>query len=332
MKTGLMPANSNKSDYIVGVDFGGTKIYAGVFTSNLSLIGTSKMTTKAVRGQASVLDRIARCVKDVVDECDLSMDKVRAVGIGAPGVVDPEAGRVILAPNLDWQDVPFQKELEKRLDVPVAVENDANAALVGVYEEELESKPRHVLGIFIGTGIGGALIINGELYSGFNHAAGEIGHMTISIDGPKCGCGRLGCLEAFASRTAIFLRIKAAVDEGQKTVLTEMLGDKLESLRSGDLRKAIQKGDKFVAKCVEDAAEHTGIAVGSLMNLLNPEVIVLGGGLIEALSDVMMPRITKVATSRALAGTTQGVQIKDSMLGDKAGIFGAAVLARRKTK
>src|SRR5204863_1040415 len=114
-----MPANS-KSDYVVGVDFGGTKIYAGLFTSNLSLVGTSKMTTKSGRGQAAVLDRLARCVKDVVDECDLSMDNVRAVGIGAPGVVDPEAGKVVVAPNLDWLDVPIEKELEKRLAVPVA--------------------------------------------------------------------------------------------------------------------------------------------------------------------------------------------------------------------
>ena len=327
-----MPGASNKNDYVVGVDFGATKIYAGLFTATLNLVGASKMTTKPVRGSASVMDRIARCISDVVDECDLTMDKVRAVGIGAPGAVDPEAGRVILAPNLGWQDVPLQKELEKRLDLPVAIENDANAALIGVYEEELGGKPRHVLGIFMGTGIGGALIINGELYSGFNHSAGEIGHMTIDIDGPKCGCGKLGCFEALASRTAIFQKIKAAVADGQKTLLTEMLGEKLENLRSGDLRKAIQKGDKFVAKCVEDAAEYAGIAVASLVNLLNPEVVALGGGLIEALSDVMMPRLTKVATARALAGTIEGIQIKDSMLGDKAGIFGAAVLARRRTK
>jgi len=317
---------------VVGVDFGGTKIYAGLFTSNLSLVGTAKMTTKAGRGQAAVLDRLARCVKDVVDECDLAMSNIRAVGIGAPGVVDPEAGKVIVAPNLDWHDVPIEKELEKRLDVPVAASNDANAALVGVYEEELESKPRHVLGLFIGTGIGGSMIINGELYTGFSHAAAEIGHMTISINGPKCSCGKMGCLEAFASRNAIFLKIKAALAEGEKTILTEMLGDKLEGLRSGDLRKAIQKGDKLASKCVEEASEYIGIAVGSLLNLLNPEVVVLGGGLIEALSDVMMPRITKVAIGRALTGTADGVQIRDSMLGDKAGIYGAAILARRRTK
>ena len=327
-----MPANSTKADHVVGVDFGATKIYAGVFTSNLNLVGAAKMTTKAVRGSASVLDRIARCVKDVVDECDLTMDKIRAVGIGAPGAVDPETGKLIVAPNLGWEDVPLQKELEKRLALPVAIANDANAALVGVYEEELHSKPQHVLGIFIGTGIGGAFIINGELYSGARHCAAEVGHMIMDIDGPKCGCGRLGCFEAFASRTAIFLKLKQAIADGQKTILTEMLGEKLEGLRSGDLRKAIQKGDKLVAKTVEEAAKYTGLAVASLMNLLNPEVIVLGGGLIEALSDVMMPAIIKTATSQALPGTSTDVQIKDTILGDKAGIFGAAVLARRRTK
>ena len=150
----------------MGVDFGATKIYAGLFTSNLNLVGAAKMTTKPLRGATAVLDRIARCVKDVVDECDLTMDKVRAVGVGAPGALDPEAGRLIVAPNLGWENVPLQKELEKRLDLPVAIENDANAALVGVYEEELEGKPRHVLGVFIGTGIGGALMVNGDLYSG----------------------------------------------------------------------------------------------------------------------------------------------------------------------
>src|SRR6185503_7199558 len=225
-----MPGTANKSDYVVGVDFGATKIYAGLFTPNLNLVSAAKLSTKPLRGTASVLERIARCVRDVVDECDLTMDNVRAVGIGAPGAVDPEAGRVIVAPNLAWENVPLQKELEKRLQVPVAIENDANAALIGVYEEELNSKPRHVLGIFIGTGIGGALMMNGDLYSGYNHFAGEVGHMVIATDGPKCGCGNLGCFEALASRSAIFREVKKAVADGERTILTDMLGDKLEGL------------------------------------------------------------------------------------------------------
>src|SRR5215475_13156926 len=217
-----------------------------------------------------------------------SMRRISGVGIGAPGAVDFAAGNVIFAPNLEgWKDVPLKKDLEKQLGVPVFVENDANIAILGVHVAELKSKPKNVVGIFVGTGIGGGLIINGELYSGFNHTAGEIGHMVVEVNGPKCGCGNKGCFEALASRTAIFQRIKAGIKEGEKTLLTEMLGDGLEDLRSGDLRKAIRRGDKFVAKVVESAAEYIGIGVANLVNVVGPDVVVLGGGVMEALADEM---------------------------------------------
>jgi glucokinase len=323
---------NNAGEYVVGVDVGGTKIYAGVFNAAMECIGTARLSTKSDRGAEAVMERIGRCVRDAIDECDLSLNQVRGVGAGAPGAVDPEAGRVIFAPNLDWKDVLLKKALEKELEVPVFVENDCNICALGVYEMELKSKPQHMAGIFIGTGIGGGLIINGQMYAGFNKTAGEVGHMVILAGGPKCSCGNNGCFEALASRTAIFRQIKDAVEEGQKTVLTEMLGPKLEDLRSGDLRKAIRRGDKFVSRVIEQAAEYTGIAVANLINLLNPEVIVLGGGVIEALEDEMMGIIAETARKRALAGTAKGVEIVPSKLGDEAGIFGGAVLARRQTK
>jgi glucokinase len=322
----------NKAEYIIGVDLGGTKIYAGVFNPEMECVGTARVSTKAQRGPEQVIERIARCVRDAVDECDLARAQIKAIGIGAPGAVEPEAGRVIFAPNLDWRDVPLKKALEKDLDLPVFVENDCNVCALGVYEMELNSKPRHMVGIFIGTGIGGGLIINGELYSGFNKTAGEVGHMVLLAGGPKCSCGNNGCFEALASRTAIFRQIKTAVERGQKTILTDMLGPKLEDLRSGDLRKAIRKGDKFVSDIVEHAAEYTGMAVANLINLLSPEMVVLGGGVIEALEDEMMGIVTKTAMSGALAGTTHEIQIVASKLGDEAGIFGGAVLARRQSK
>jgi glucokinase len=326
-----MPGNSS-GQYVIGVDVGGTKIYAGVFNSSLECEGTARLSTKAERGADEVVERIARCVRDAVDECDLKMEQVRGIGVGAPGAVDPDAGRVIFAPNLDWKDVLLKKALEKHLELPVFVENDCNICALGVYEMELKSKPQHVVGVFIGTGIGGGLIVNGEMYSGFNKTAGEVGHMVILAGGPKCSCGNNGCFEALASRTAIFRQIKDAVQEGQKTVLTEMLGPKLEDLRSGDLRKAIKRGDKVVSKIVEQAAEYIGIAVANLINLLSPEVVVLGGGVIEQLEDEMMGIISETATKRALAGTAKGIEIVASKLGDEAGIVGGAVLARRQTK
>jgi glucokinase len=327
-----MPETS-KEEYVVGVDLGGTKILAGVFDQSFELVGTSKVSTKAQRGVESVVDRIDRCVQDAVDEADLTIKQVAGVGIGAPGAVDFGPGTVIFAPNLEgWKDVPLKKELEKRLGVPVFVENDANIAVLGVHVTELKSKPRNVVGIFVGTGIGGGLILNGELYSGTNHTAGEIGHMVVDVDGPKCGCGNKGCFEAVASRTAIFQRIKAGIKDGEKTLLTEMLGDGLEDLRSGDLRKAIRRGDKFVAKVVEQAAEYVGIGAANLVNILGPDVVVLGGGVIEALADEMMGVISRTMKDHAMPGTLKGVDIIASKLGDRAGITGAAVLARRETK
>src|SRR6266567_5056149 len=173
-----MPEPSSKADYVVGVDLGGTKILSGVFDGALECVGTAKVSTKSSRGIDAVVERLDRCVRDAVDEADLTLKQVAGIGIGAPGAVDFDAGNVIFAPNMEgWKDVPLKKELEKHLSVPVFVENDANIAVLGVHVAELKSKPHSVVGIFVGTGIGGGLIVDGQLYSGFNHTAGEIGHM-----------------------------------------------------------------------------------------------------------------------------------------------------------
>src|SRR5215472_15161137 len=328
-----MAEANTKGEFVVGVDLGGTKILSGVFRHSMECVGTAKLSTKSSRGVDKVIERIARSAQDAVDEADLTFKQVAGVGIGAPGAVDFDAGTVIFAPNLEgWKDIPLKKELEKILGVPVFVENDCNIAALGVYVAELKSKPRSMVGVFVGTGIGGGLIIDGEPYSGFGHTAGEVGHMVLEVSGPKCGCGNKGCFEALASRTAIFQQIKAGIKDGQKTILTEMLGNDLEDLRSGDLRKAIRRGDKFVDRIVEGAAEYIGIATANLVNILNPEVVVLGGGVIEALSDEMMGVIVETATDYAMPGAMKGVEIIASKLGDNAGITGGAVLARRESK
>lgn len=325
-----MPEAASKSEnLVIGVDLGGTKILAGVFDRSLNCISQAKMTTKAQRGPDGVIERVARCIRDAVDEGDLDLKQVKGIGIGAPGAVDTENGKVIFAPNLQWHDVPLKKALEKDLGIPVFVENDCNICTIGVHEAELGGKPKNMVGIFLGTGIGGGIIINGKLYSGFNKTAGELGHMILEVGGPKCGCGNRGCFEALASRGAIFRRIQTAAKEGQKTVLTEMLGENLDDMKSGDLRKAIKRGDKFVEKVVEEAAEYTGIAVANIINLLNPDTIVLGGGVIEQMEDQMMAIIIETAHDYALDGTAENIEIIASKLGDSAGITGGAVLARR---
>jgi glucokinase len=327
-----MPENNDKKELLIGVDLGGTKILAGVFDDRLNCLGRAKVSTKAQRGADAVIERIARCVHEAADECDLELKHIKGIGVGAPGAADPETGKVLIAPNLQWVNVPLKKELEKQLDAPVFVENDCNICTLGVYEVELHAKPQHVVGIFLGTGIGCGLILNGKLYSGFNLTAGELGHMVIEVGGPKCSCGNKGCFEALASRGAIFRKIQAAVKGGQKTILTEMLGPELADMRSGDLRKAIRRGDKFIERIIEEAAEYTGIAVANVINILNPEVVVLGGGIIDALEDEMLAIIVETAQDYSLDGTVKGIEIISTKLGDDAGITGAAVLARQHTK
>lgn len=325
-------AENGKTPYVIGVDLGGTKILSGLFDSSFNCVGQMKLSTKANRGPDEVIERIARCVRDVVDECDLSMKQIRGIGVGAPGAVDTQDGKVIFAPNLGWKDLPLKKELEKELEIPVFIENDCKLHTLGIHEVEFKGKPRYMIGIFLGTGIGAGLILEGKPYLGANGTAGEVGHMVIDINGPECGCGNRGCFEALASRRAIFRTIQSAVKKGQETILTEMLGKDLEDLRSGDLRKAIRRGDKFVERVIEQAAEYTGIAVGNLINLFSPELIVLGGGIMEQLENEMIPIIEKTAKKRALAGTTKGIEIVATRLGDDAGITGGAVLAYRATK
>jgi len=327
-----MSSFDKKTDLIIGVDFGGTKILSGVFNPSLELAGTLKISTKAQRSVDEVIDRIARCVRDSVDECDFAFKQVKGVGIGAPGAIETGEGVVINGPNLGWQNVPLKKELEKRLEVPVFLDNDCNACTLGVHEVELGGQPRDLVGVFLGTGIGAGLIFNGKMYSGFNRTAGEIGHMIIraggSIDKENPG----ETFEQLASRTAIFKRIKQAVKEGKKTILTDALGPDLDDMRSGDLRKAIRKGDKLALGIVEEAAVYAGIGLANVINLLNPEVIVVGGGLIEALENVMFELIEKQARKFALPGVAKGIKIIPSKLGDRAGIYGAAVLAQRGLK
>ncbi|MBK8002212.1 MAG: ROK family protein [Verrucomicrobia bacterium] len=325
-------AENGKATHLVGVDLGGTKILAGVFDAKYECLARIKISTKPERGPEGVIERVARCVRDVVDESDLTLKEIRGIGIGAPGAVNTEEGRVIFAPNLSWKDVPLKKALEKELEVPVFLENDCKLHTMGVFDAELKGKVKHLIGIFLGTGVGAGIIIDGKLYTGFNGSAGEVGHMVIDIDGPECGCGNRGCFEALASRRAIFRTIQSAVKKGQETLLVDMLGKDLADMRSGDIRKALRRGDRFVEKVIEQAAEYTGIAVGNLINLFNPEVIVLGGGIIEQLEHEMLPVIEKVAKAHALPGTTKGIEIMATRLGDDAGITGGAVLAMRSTK
>jgi glucokinase len=326
-----MAKESEKTnDLVVGVDLGGTKILAAVVAADGKILGQAKRKTKPETGTESVIERIVKTVDDALVSAKVARADVRAVGIGAPGPIDPDTGTVLMAPNLNgWENVPLAKTLSEQLGAPVFLDNDVNVGTLGEFVYGAGRGAKDVIGVFVGTGIGGGLIIGGQLRSGARHAAGEIGHMIVLAEGPYCGCGNRGCIEALASRTAIVSSLRMAVQSGRKTTLTEALAGGVERLSSGVLAQAWKSNDTLTVEVLTRVQYYLGLHLASLVNFLDPELIVLGGGVIEALGEDFLQPIRRVAyqhfTQRRDASQ---VKIVLSQLGDNAGILGAAVAAR----
>ena len=316
---------------VIAVDMGGTKILAAVVNAEGDILGTAKIPTKADKGAAVVIDRIASCIQKAVDKSRVARASIQAVGIGAPGPLDPGTGIVLFAPNLGWTDVPLKTELENRVGLPTFVDNDVNVGTLGEHAFGAGKGMSTLVGIFVGTGIGGGIIMDGELFHGASQTAGEIGHIIVKAGGPRCGCGTRGCLEALASRTAITRQLqKAIVKKGKKSILPELTGGDLKLIRSGALAKALRSNDKLTMKVFKKATKYLGVGIASIVNFLNPEMIVLGGGVVEALDDSFLDDIAAVVADYSLPNTLSGVRIVKAQLGDDAGILGAAALARQR--
>ena len=318
-------------DYVVGVDMGGTKILAAVINAKGEIVHQAKTATKPKKGPDEVIKRIARCIREAIDGTELKPSQIRAIGIGSPGPLDPETGVIIFAPNLGWSNVQLKAKLEANLNIPTFVDNDVNVGTLGEYAFGAGQEVKNLVGIFVGTGIGGGIILDGKLYHGVNKTAGEVGHMIVEAAGPRCGCGNFGCLEAVASRTAITRELqKAILKKGQKSKITKLNGGKLDQIRSQAIAKAVKRGDKPTIKVVRRAGKYLGISVASIVHFLNPEMVVLGGGVIEAMGDSLLDPIRQAAVKYALPATMDGVQIVEATLGDNAGVIGASVLARQR--
>jgi glucokinase len=323
-----LPAGLGGSGHVASIDLGGTKILAAVFAPDGTIAGRAKKSTGKNRRYAAVVDRMAECVREAAAAAGVPASQLRAVGTGAPGPVELDTGVVKLAPNLDWENVPLRDELQNRLSIPAAVDNDVRVAVLAEHRVGAGRGVANMLGVWPGTGIGGGLVLNGQIYTGADNLAGEIGHMTIEAGGPKCGCGGRGHLEALASRTAIVRDIARAVKKGDKTILTKIAGRDVSGATSGDLAKAVAKGDKLVLKVVSRAAQYLALGIASAVNLLNPELVVLGGGVVEGLGDPFVAQIEAHLRQQPLLTSTGPVRLARSELGDDAGITGAALLAR----
>ncbi len=317
-----------KTRLYLGIDVGGTKILASLAEESGATLDRHRAATPRDVGPEQVVAAIEKIIETVLKQGGVETGDLAAIGIAIPGVVDPDAGRVVVTPNMSLTGVAIGSHLESRFRLPVALGNDCNLGTLGEVWLGSARNTRSALGIFVGTGIGGGFVCKGKLWRGARESACEVGHVIVAIDGPPCGCGNRGCLEALASRTAIEAQLRASVAAGEKTVLTDLLQGDLKIIRSNALRQALGAEDPLVTRVMHRAAETLGYACLTVRHLVDPEVIVLGGGVIEACSDFMVPIVENIVGSDQLPGARDGGRVLLSALGDDAVVLGAVALAR----
>jgi len=320
----------NSQRLYLGVDVGGTKVQASLVTESGGIVGRQRCRTPREGGPEETIQAIETSIRDVVEKAGAETGDLAAIGLAIPGVVDPDAGHVVVTPNMNLTGVTIGPRLEDRFKVPVAVGNDCNLGALGEKWLGSARNAQSVMAILVGTGIGGGFIQQGKLWRGAREAAGEIGHIVMQIDGPKCGCGNHGCLEALASRSAIERDIREAIAAGRPSALPALTGSDLSVIRSGAIRRAIAAGDDLVTEILRRATEVLGYACLTVRHLIDPEVIVLGGGLVEACGDFMMPIVERVVEADRLPGARPGGRVLLSALGDDAVVLGAVALARQQ--
>lgn len=316
------------ADLIVGVDLGATKILAGIASAEGKIINRKKIPTNRQEGPAYILDRIAICVKEIIKENSSAGDEILGIALATPGPLSYRDSTVWDSPNLGWGRVAFKKELERRLGKTVIVDKDTNMAALGEFHFGRHGKYQHLLYVTVSTGIGGAVIIDGKLYRGKSGGAGECGHMVIDPSGPYCNCGRRGCLEALASGTAIARQAQGLIVQGKgQAILACAAGGEITAREVG---LAARNGDSEAQTIITDLKEYLATGLANLINIFNPELIVLGGGVAMGLQDLLLKPLFASAREKVFALNNDGLELVLTSLGEDIGLYGciASVMFR----
>jgi glucokinase len=319
---------SSKNENWVGFDLGGTKMLAIVFDSNFSVVTRKRRKTKGHEGVQSGVARIVETISEALSDAGLEKGDLRGIGLGSAGPLDLDEGIILDAPNLGWKDVKIKSILEKEFGCPAVVLNDVDAGVYGEYRFGAARSSRCAVGVFPGTGIGGGCVYDGKILRGRTTSCMEIGHIQVVPDGPRCGCGLQGCLEAVASRLAISAAAAQAAYRGQAPHLLDIAGTSLDEIRSGALAEAIAAGDMVVESIVRLAAGHIGTAIAGVVHLLAPDCVVLGGGLVEAMPRLIVNEVTAAAKKKVLPSFAETFTVVPAELGDDSTAMGAAAWVR----
>ncbi|PEN11486.1 ROK family protein [Longibacter salinarum] len=316
---------------IIGVDLGATNIESAAVRGG-DILASDKKKTRPEKGVDAVIERIAKTVRNTIDDMDASKDDFEALCIGAPGAVDIEAGVIKSAPNLGWTNVPLGDLLEEELEMPVLVDNDVNIGVLGEHVYGAGKGTLDMIGIFVGTGIGGGLVLNGTPHYGWRGVAGEVGHVVVKPNGRQCGCGRYGCVEAYASKTAMEAIIREEMEKGRSTEVFEIMEKKgKQKLTSSVIEASLEAGDLLMEEAIQNAQYYLGLLTANLVNVLDPEVVVFGGGVVERLGQDFIDPIGRTARQHYLQREgAEKIRLVPAALGDDAGPIGAGVVARRR--
>lgn len=277
------------------------------------------------------IDSIERIVVDLIEKTGLKRKNIKTICIGIPGALNPHTGVVSLAPNLGLRNFNIKEKLRKRIALNVLIENDVNLGALGAYKFGEAKKSKNMLAVFIGTGIGGGIIIDGKIYRGSNYSAGEIGHVIVDKNGPVCGCGKNGCFETLASRAAIVKNILSDLKNKKKSVLNKLVLNN-KQIKSRILAAAVQSKDSLVIKHISNACDTIGLVLANATNVMNFDMIVLGGGLIEALDYFMLPVIKESFKMYAFKDASKKIKIIANDLGDDVALYGGIALAEEFLK
>ena len=315
--------------YSIGIDLGGTKILIGLVEKESGkVVSHIKKKTKKEKGPENIVRKMVEGVEELLEESGKSFTEISSIGIGSAGQIDRKNGIIIGAPNLDCYNLNLKEILQNKFNIPVFVGNDVEVAMIGEQKFGAGKGCADFVCVFVGTGIGSAIVKNGHIIYGATGTAGELGHIIVDLNGRPCACGAHGCLEAYASRSAIETRIEGALKKGRKSCISEYL-EEGKAITSSMIRKSIEREDELVTQCVFEASEYLSGGLASVINLINPELIILGGGLIEAV-DYFYKQTIKKAKSKSLPVPAEKIRFSKTILGDYSGVIGAALLDERE--
>ena len=316
--------------YYIGIDLGGTNIVAGVVDENYKIIAKASTKTNLPRPEKEIADDMVKVSLEAIESAGITIDNIEWVGVGTPGIANSEKGIIEYSCNLGFENTPMKKYIPESIDKPVFIENDANAAAYGEYVAGAAKGAENAVCITLGTGVGGGIIINGKIYSGFNFAGAEIGHMVIDANGPQCTCGRKGCFEVFSSATGLVKMTKEAMEVDKDSAMHKIKAERNGKISARTAFDAMKLGDKTAKEVVDKFIKYLAIGITNTINIFQPDVLCIGGGVCNEGDTLLLPVKELVKQEDYAKNSPKNTEIVIAKLGNDAGIIGAAFLGNSK--